>query len=236
MRYPVKSLAGESLQEIDVEKYGLYADRGRAFIDPTKEGYDRYFTANHAPAMLKYKAVLTKNKAPGSPFPEVAVTGPEGESLQWDEMLHQRIQSFTDRAIEMTEYDPERDELLGVDSSSVLIITDASLRKAEEIYGSSFSPLRFRHNFVVSLDEDQPFIENDWVGKHLHIGNTVLYVRKKCFRCVKIDMDPQEPESYRKSPSLLKALKETEFYFGVYASVVETGTVFVGDPVYVVAE
>jgi uncharacterized protein YcbX len=37
-RYPVKSFAGERLNSVGLESYGLHGDRSHAFVDDTKEG------------------------------------------------------------------------------------------------------------------------------------------------------------------------------------------------------
>jgi len=50
-RYPVKSFAGEKLNSVGLELYGLYGDRSHAFVDDTKEGWSRYITARKIPEM-----------------------------------------------------------------------------------------------------------------------------------------------------------------------------------------
>ncbi|ANE45625.1 hypothetical protein SY83_04150 [Paenibacillus swuensis] len=231
-RYPVKSLEGESLDEVEIAHYGLLGDRGRAVIDPAKEGFDRYFTAREAPQMLSYKAVLAKTNAQADPhtLPDITITGPEGETLSWNEEFLSRIQSYTDQTLALHTYDPATEALMGVDDEHVLIVSDASLKALQKQWGKKLNGIRFRPNLTIALDEDTPYAELEWIGKQIHIGDTVLQVNKRCKRCVLITIDP---DSLEKDPSLLKALTDQDFYFGVYASVVKTGTIFTGDPVYI---
>jgi uncharacterized protein YcbX len=55
-RYPIKSFAGEVMVEAEVATYGLVGDRKYAFIDESKDGFERYFTARQIPELLQYKA------------------------------------------------------------------------------------------------------------------------------------------------------------------------------------
>ncbi|MFD2614293.1 MOSC domain-containing protein [Paenibacillus gansuensis] len=231
MRYPVKSFEGEALQEADVMHYGILGDRGRAVVDPSLQGWDRFFTARQAPELLSYKAELAAPAAGAEGLPDVRITGPDGAEYRWDDALLTAVQRYSDRTLALETYDPKEEHLLGVDAEQVLLLSDASLRALAKQWGKKLDEVRFRPNLVVSLDEDKPLAELDWIGKRVQIGDTVLQVNKRCMRCVMITIDPDNLE---KDPSLLKTLKDQEFCFGVYASVVETGLIFVGDPVYVI--
>lgn len=92
-------------------------------------------------------------------------------------------------------------------------------------------PRRFRGNFVIALNDDSLF-EGDWIGRRLNIGDAQLQVDSFCERCVVITMDP---DSLQKDPVLLKKLhKEFDLHFGVYASVIKTGQIRIGDKVELV--
>ncbi|OGX68649.1 MAG: hypothetical protein A2189_01200 [Paenibacillus sp. RIFOXYA1_FULL_44_5] len=88
-RYPVKSFAGESLNSVRLEAYGLYGDRSHSFVDESKEGWMRYVTARQIPKMLSYKAELPE---PGTQlsdleYSQVKITCPDGRIEQWNEQL-----------------------------------------------------------------------------------------------------------------------------------------------------
>ncbi|WP_090580767.1 MOSC domain-containing protein [Paenibacillus sp. OV219] len=242
-RYPVKSMAGEVLQSSRIESYGLYGDRSHAFIDETKEGWNRYFTARNASMLLGYQASLggvaedeaaVSAKAEASAeaadkFPPVAVTAPDGRQLQWNEELLQEIQQFAQPELSLLEHKPSSPELLAVDASSILIVTYKSVRKLEALWGKPLDPLRFRANLLVTLsDEDGD--EDSWLGKRLTVGTAELHVDEYCERCSMITIDP---ETLERDPSLLRKVnEELNLSFGMYASVVKPGHVKVGDGVY----
>jgi uncharacterized protein YcbX len=60
------------------------------------------------------------------------------------------------------------------DAAPLHVVTTASLaRLAELAPDSSFSVGRFRPNFVIAIDDETGFVENDWVGRALALGSEV---------------------------------------------------------------
>jgi uncharacterized protein YcbX len=226
-RYPVKSLAGERLASCKLESYGLYGDRCYAFIDETKEGWDAFFTAREIPEMLAYQAKLI-GEGSENEYPQVIVTSPEGRSFGWNEDLLADLQRYTKRKMSMSSYETQTKGLKAVDAAGILIVTDSSLRKLETIWGKGLDNRRFRANLVVSLSNDR-FEEGGWIGKRLSIGGAELQIDSYCERCSMITIDP---DTLERDPSLLRKVNEQmDLHFGVYASVVKTGQVRVGDKV-----
>jgi uncharacterized protein len=223
-RYPVKSFAGESLSSCTIESYGLFGDRFYAFRDETKEGWAGYITARDVPELLGYQARLIDG--------EVSVSAPDGRVMEWNDGLRKEVQQYSGRKISMADYrlkSDERPHLMAVDEASVLLITDRTLRRLEEIWGKPVKAGRFRANFLIALDENG-WDESQWIGKRLRIGEAQLQVEKACERCAMITIDP---ESLERDPSLLKAVYEKmDLNFGVYASVRKPGRIQVGDKVY----
>ncbi|TDF96275.1 MOSC domain-containing protein [Paenibacillus piri] len=224
-RYPVKSFAGESLDMCDIETYGLYGDRFCAFYEGAGERWESYVTARAVPRMLAYRAKLIEGG--------VTVTSPDGRTFRWNEELLAEIQSISRRNLSMTSC-PDRNfengGLMAVDLANILIVTDVSLRKLESVWDKRLDPRRFRANLIVVLDEDA-LHENDWIGKRLSIGGAELQVDRYCKRCSMITLDP---DTLERDATLLKQVHERlDLNFGVYASVIKTGQVRVGDNVYV---
>ncbi|WP_238996712.1 MOSC domain-containing protein [Paenibacillus pinistramenti] len=230
-RYPVKSLGGETLDMCEIESYGLQGDRICSFRDETKQGWGQFVTARNTPAMLNYKASFQEDRG-------IRVTAPDGRIMGWDEELLQEIQGMVKKPISMSRLmephpEAEHSSLLSVDGASVLLVTDASLRKLEQLWGKPVDQRRFRGNFVIDLNDDSLF-EGDWIGRQLDIGGARLQVDSFCERCVFITIDP---DSQEKDPSLLrKVYEDFGLHFGVYASVVRTGTVRTGDEVTLVGQ
>ncbi|EFM12358.1 MOSC domain containing protein [Paenibacillus curdlanolyticus YK9] len=224
-RYPIKSFAGESLESCTIEPYGMVGDRFATFYDETKKDWWKYITVRNIPELFTYQAQYVDGA--------IRVTASDGRVFGWNEELLDEIQSYTKTAITMSNVKdphPEHPHLLSVEGASILLITDSSMRKLQEKWGKELDQRRFRGNFIVSVD-DEAVHEGDWIGKQLIIGDVQLQVDKYCERCVVITMDPDTRE---KDPSLLKLVNEEyNLHFGVYASVVKTGTIQLGDNVIV---
>ncbi|WP_225442448.1 MOSC domain-containing protein [Paenibacillus lycopersici] len=222
-RYPIKSFGGEPLTACRIEPYGMHGDRFGSFYDASKTGWARFVTARNVPAMMSYRASFAEG--------EIRVTAPDGRKFGWDEQLLREVQRHSKTPISMSalqEPNPEDPRLMSVDAASILLVTDASLRKLEAQWGREADQRRFRGNFVVKLREGAP-LEGEWIGRRLTIGGVGLQVDSFCERCVMITMDP---DTQKKDPSLLKMVhNEFNTCFGVYASVISTGRIAIGDMV-----
>lgn len=111
---------------------------------------------------------------------------------------------------------------------AVSIINLASVRDLERVTKAPVDPLRFRGN--LHLKGLAPWAEMGWVGRRLRIGGATLEVFKTITRCAATEVNPATGE--RDMP-VLKALKTgfDHVVCGVYARVVDPGTVAVGDGV-----
>ncbi|MFC5449814.1 MOSC domain-containing protein [Paenibacillus aestuarii] len=230
-RYPVKSMAGEAMKRAPIAPYGLYGDRSHALIDNDKEGWDSFITARRYPQMLGYTASLPDSGGTKEAFPEVQIAAPDGRLLHWTDDLLEELGGFPNRSISLKRHRPDSKELLAVDAGGLLLITDRSLRKIEERMGAPVDPRRFRANIMIELDEDAAEDEYAWVGSRLHLEDgTVLEVVEPCERCMLVTLDPDTRE---RNNAVLLAVKDVmNLQFGVYASVIRTGEVAVGDKLY----
>ncbi|QUL52743.1 MOSC domain-containing protein [Paenibacillus tritici] len=229
-RYPVKSLAGEELEACRIESYGVQGDRYCSFYDMTKQDWSQYITARKIPKLMSYKAEYTGE--------DIRVTAADGRVFGWDTELLEEIQSLTSTEITMSAFkaphpEAKHPELLSVDGASILLVTDKSLKKLEALWGKPVDQRRFRGNFVVEVREDS-LGEEEWLGRRLSIGSAELQVDSYCERCVMITTNP---DTLERDSSLLKQVhKELNLKFGLYASVIRTGEVRLGDPVVVLED
>jgi uncharacterized protein YcbX len=85
---------------------------------------------------------------------------------------------------------------------------------------------------IINTGDKRDFVENSWIGKTLGIGAEVkIQVTGPCPRCV---MTTLAQGDLPRDPGILKtAAKHNEVRVGIYASVVEPGTVRIGDEVKV---
>jgi uncharacterized protein YcbX len=120
------------------------------------------------------------------------------------------------------------------DIAVVHLLTTATIDRLRGLYPEGrFEVRRFRPNIVVSTGPgEQGFVENDWIGHTVAIGDEVrLAITGPCPRCVMITL-PQG-DLPKDSGILRTAAQHNAVNVGVYASVVAGGTVRRGDPVSV---
>lgn len=112
------------------------------------------------------------------------------------------------------------------DFPSVSILSLASLRDLSARMGQDLSIHRWRGNLC--LEGSEPWAEEAWVGRHIRVGGAVLAVRERITRCKATTADP---DTGRVTADTLGALQSNFGHtdFGVYAVVVESGPVAVGD-------
>ncbi len=223
-RYPVKSMAGESLEACDIVSYGVLGDRQAAFYDVTKTGWARFATARSIPKLLSYRASFKDG--------EIEVASEDGRMFRWNRELLEDVQRLTSTNLTLSRFQeghPEEEGLLSVDAASILLVTDASLKELEAACGMELDQRRFRGNFVVKLRDGAPG-EGEWIGRRLRIGSAELQVDGFCDRCSMITYDPGNLE---RTPAVLKQVNERfGLNFGVYASVVRPGRVSAGDELF----
>ena len=230
VRHPVKSFRGESVQQTKIMEYGLYGDRSHAYLDDTKKG--EFLTITQFPEMVRYKAEFVGEESIVE-YPHVKVTTPEGKVVDWnDQELIKEIENKSNRKISTIEYSPSHVPIGPIAVEHILLATDASLDKLQELWGKDAVDLRrFRPNLFISLKEKKPFIEEEWLGRRIKIGTEVeLEFVGHCKRCMIITVDPDNAE---RDPSLHKTvIKENNNHFGIYASVIKTGDIHVDDEVH----
>ena len=112
----------------------------------------------------------------------------------------------------------------------VSIINLASVRAIENMVGAPVHPLRFRANLYV---EGWPaWSEFDLLDRTLAIGETRLKVVKRIVRCAAVNVDPDTAErDLAIPPALQRRLGHGDC--GIYAEVIEGGSIAVGDTIAV---
>jgi uncharacterized protein len=112
------------------------------------------------------------------------------------------------------------------DCATVHVLTTATLDRLRELYPQGrFEVRRFRPNLVVrATDEVSGFVENDWIGRTVRIGDQVrLNIDGPCPRCVMTTL-PQA-DLPKDSGILRTAARHNQVNVGVYASVIHTGDI-----------
>ena len=118
--------------------------------------------------------------------------------------------------------------LTDVPDPFVAVLNLSSLRALGQRMGRELSIHRFRGNLW--LDGLAPWEEFDLIGKRLRIGGAVLRIEEPITRCVATSFDP---DTGLPAGDTLSALEQGWGHrdFGVYARVIQGGTVVLADTV-----
>jgi len=218
-RYPVKSMAEESLTAADVSWNGLAGDRRWAFVRPGHATSNfPWLTIRELPTMNQYRPTLTDPDRPEASA--TVVRTPYGEDLDVADPVLAR--QLGDGVTVMKQNRGIFDWL------PLTLLTTRSVGSLEALVGEDLDPLRFRPNLLVEAN-DEGFPEDAWVGRTLRIGGLRIRVDERDGRCVMVNVDPSTAQ--RNSLVLRAIAQQRQACFGVYGSIVQPGRVAVGDVV-----
>jgi uncharacterized protein YcbX len=258
-RYPVKSMQGEELNASEVTERGLRGDRAFALLDAAEGRVASAKNPRKWPHLFDFRAAYAEPPRGSGPLPPLRVTLPDGATLSdgsadWDRALSGAL----GRAVSLSEVAPESpvleeywpdieglphrdavtDEAMPpgtfFDLAPVHLLTTATLDRLRELHPEGrFEVRRFRPNVVVACGpEARGFVEQEWVGRTVALGGAVrLHVTRPCGRCV---MTTLEQADLPRDPGILRtAVRHAGGHVGVYARVVQGGTLRRGDAVRV---
>jgi uncharacterized protein YcbX len=202
MRYPVKSLQGERLDEGKITPIGLSGDRTHALVDLSTGKIASAKQPNLWRDLLQYSANTTAAAEPWS----IDVMDAAGNRLQHlDPDFDSKLSQWLGRQVRLIDVRPEGielnrarpDEVLvsGVDAmvtqdvlaiakaaptggffdfAPLHVMTTASLNAISAAApDASIAAERYRPNLVIETEAGMVFPENAWVGRRIRIGDTV---------------------------------------------------------------
>lgn len=118
------------------------------------------------------------------------------------------------------------------DCAVIHLLTTATIDHLRELYPQSrFEMRRFRPNIVVETPPGgKGFVENDWVGQTVAIGDAVrIRISSPCPRCV---MTTLAQGDLPRDPGILRtAALHNQTHVGLYGSVVQGGAIRRGDAI-----
>ena len=257
LRYPVKSMMGEELNAAAVTERGLLGDRAYALLDRAEGKVASAKNPRKWPGLFDFRAAYVEPPAAGRPLPAVRITLPDGTTVlsgaaDLEPALlaalgrEATLSAGAPREPQLEEYWPDVEGLAHretvtveampagtfFDLAPVHLLTTATLQRLRELYPEGrFEARRFRPNIVVDAgDGASGFVENDWVGRTLAIGEEVrLRVAQPCGRCVMTTLAQSDlPKDTR---ILRTAVAYNGGNVGIYAQVERGGTIRRGDRV-----
>lgn len=227
-RYPVKSMAGETLEHTYLSWYGLEGDGRFAFRRVAERGGFPWLTATRVPELILYQPIRQDSSQDGH-LPTHVVT-PEGN------VLGIRSDELRDEIIRRYRADVEMMHLKqGIfDDAAISVLSLATCHKISEDSGNPPDVRRFRPNIVIDTHQSEPFAEDQWVGKTVIFGSAenspAVQVTVRDLRCVMVNLNPDTAQS---DAAVMKTVvKLNDNFAGVYGTVIRVGTLAVGQPVY----
>ena len=249
-RHPVKSMQGHRESALVVGPSGVEGDRRHALVDAAS---GRLLSAKTVPALLE---------ATGH---DDAVVLPDGTRIAThDGDADRALSDWLGRPIRLATttpdvalsyqmtFDPPDDDAdlfdipappgTFLDLGHLHLVTTATLEGCAAARPDlDWDVRRFRPNLLLAVDGD-PFVEQDWVGRHLRLGTEVVVeVLMPTVRCAMplraqpaTETDPALPRAPEHYEALRALNVASPNHLGIYANVVAGGTVSVGDAVVVV--
>lgn len=223
-------MSGIEMNQTTLGWHGLTGDRRYAVRQVEKEGDFPWLTASKLPELLRYgPAEFDLNDAELLP---THVRTPSGELLDIrGDDLRSEISQQADCLVELMAFKH------GIfDDATISVISTTTASHVCEEAGIPPDCRRFRANIEISCDAPSPFAEDDWVGSLIAFGETMnaptIFVTKRDVRCKMIGLDPDTAEH---DPLILKTVARlNDSQAGVYCAVTGTGTLRVGDAVFLV--
>jgi uncharacterized protein YcbX len=249
-RYPVKSMAGEELDEAFVGFAGMMGDRVYAFVRTAGPKGFPWHTGREQENLVLYRPHYRETTGPTLPvdvehsfgmapgvnpiFPEakvfaVEVVTPGGRTLPVDspelkaELEERTGQTLTLRFSERSLYD----------CRPVSVFGNAAAEALGDELGMKMDRRRFRANFYADWSDGDSYRENELVGRTLQVGERLrIAVLERDPRCKMITLDPDTGQAERR---VLHHVSKTHGgTAGVYAAVLVEGVVGKGDPIWLV--
>lgn len=227
-QFPVKSMAGESLEEASLYWHGLAGDRRQAFVKRGDLTSFPWLTARDLPAMVTYQARLADPSKPRSSAVLVRTPGSVDLPVESD-VLREELERQYGEPIHLL-----RTSRGAHDAAGVSVIGLGTLRALGERIGAPLDPRRFRANVYLETLDGKPDVEDGWIGRRLVFGDDeeapCLRLLRPDHRCMIVNLDPDRGVQ---NPAILREIATTRANrAGLYASVERIGTLRVGDPVY----
>ena len=204
-RYPVKSMAGESLESAELTEMGIAGDRALL----VRSNLHTILTARTRPLLLRHRAAIASGGA-------ILVDG-----RRWDAAdVVRDVEVAAGPGARLVEAaGPDRFDVL-----PLLVATDGMLAAA------GYDRRRFRPNLVIGGVPG--FAEREWPGARLRIGSAVIALEDLRTRCIMTTFDPDSGQ--QNLEVLARIRREFGGRLGLNAYVVSPGRIQAGDCVQIV--
>ena len=219
-RYPVKSMAPEQLERVEVGWHGFAGDRRWAFVRAGQErsGFP-WLTIREHPALARYRPRLVEPARPEATA--VRVVTPAGVEL---DVLDPALAAELGPGVRVMKLDRG-----AFDTLPLALVSSQTLSGLSDLVGRELAAERFRPNILIDSADSAAYVEDSWVGATIGVGALRMRVDKRDQRCVMVNVDPS---TGMRDPTVLRTIShERQTCLGVYGSIATPGVISVGDPV-----
>ena len=229
-RYPVKSMAGIATDSAMLGWHGLEGDRRFAFRRMREDSAFPWLSASRLPELLLYQPIGLDER--NGEFLPTHVRTPAGSQFEIRSVeLNAEISQRFGRDVELMQLKH------GVfDEATISVISLATIAGIAREAGVDLDRRRFRANIVLETERSEPLLEDGWVGGTLVFGDgdqaPAVSVTMRDRRCMMLNLDPVTAKQDARVMKTVVRLNKNDA--GVYATVVRTGTIRVGDRVSLV--
>ena len=229
-RYPVKSMMGETVSQLDLGYTNLVGDRSYAFVQADSKSAFPWLTARNFPKLILYKPRFTDTE--NVKKSQIVVDTPDGQSLPLESPeLKQQLEEKTGRRVNLLR--------LGrgtYDAMPVSLISTKSIDQVSEAVGKSLDVRRFRPNILVEMVDGIGDFDSTVLEAILVFGNrpdsAQVAISLKDPRCKIPNIDPNTGEIDK---SILRVLEENfSNLLGVYGSTYKPGSIKKGDSIRII--
>jgi uncharacterized protein YcbX len=222
-RYPVKSTAGQALQTVAVTAEGLRHDRRWAAYTDDGGIASGKRTRRFRPVIGLMGWVSSAEDDDNVPV----LVSPDGVRYRVDDPA--ASEALTTAFGQGLTLRPET-TIQHHDESPLHLLTTSSLAAVEGLVGAAVDHLRFRANIIIDTGAEPEFLENEWSGAELAVGeDVVLHLGPGMPRCVMVD-HPQA--GVAAEPKTLKSLgAHNNLELGLQARTGCIGRLRIGDVV-----
>ena len=248
---PIKALAIQELQEVELGALGVENDRRFCIVDPdgkllSAKRVQRFVTVR--PHFDRDMASLVLDMPDGSHVSGALRLGEpitvsfsrrqsRGRVVEgpWSEALS----ALAERPVRLVRFDDpgEGVDRTGEDAGATLL-SEASLHAIAKAAGvtGAVDPRRFRMLFGIAGVE--PHAEDSWISKRVHLGAAIVVPRGNVGRCAVTTLDPVTGVPDLDTLAALATYRGEKvtsepLAFGVWGQIAQGGVVRVGDPVHV---
>ena len=231
-RYPVSSLAGQSMRDLFFGTGGAEGDRTYGLFDV---GSGIVAAPDRNPAKWD-RAPRIRARLSGEEGLEVEIPG-GGWLAAPDARSDRTISDYLGFEVRVRAYLDGRPQPADGSTTApryrkapVHLLTTASLARLKALHPvGDPDPRRFRPSILIDMPEiEGSFPESDWLGRRLAIGEAELTVSDPCRRC---GFTAIAQDGFDRDPDILRNIvRHNAHNFGVYCTVDRPGRIALGEP------